>query len=87
MQSPADILNDIWTSAGGEPAALVRVRLTGEEPQTHFFAFGAADVLQLAEAHLHARRTVRGIERVGGRRAGSHAALDQGFGDAASLFG
>jgi crotonobetainyl-CoA:carnitine CoA-transferase CaiB-like acyl-CoA transferase len=33
MQSPADILNDIWTSAGGDPAALERVRLTGEEPQ------------------------------------------------------
>ena len=33
MQSPADILSDIWTSAGGEPAALARVRLTGEEPQ------------------------------------------------------
>ncbi|WP_028135348.1 CoA transferase [Bradyrhizobium japonicum] len=33
MQSPADILKDIWTSAGGDPAALERVRLTGEEPQ------------------------------------------------------
>ena len=33
MQSPADILKDIWTSVGGDPAALVRVRLTGEEPQ------------------------------------------------------
>jgi len=33
MQSPADILGDIWTSAGGDPAALEHVRLTGEEPQ------------------------------------------------------
>ncbi|TQF30388.1 CoA transferase [Bradyrhizobium sp. UNPA324] len=33
MQSPADILKDIWTSAGGDQAALERVRLTGEEPQ------------------------------------------------------
>lgn len=33
MQSPAGILSDIWTSAGGEAAALERVRLTGVEPQ------------------------------------------------------
>ncbi|MEH2492527.1 CoA transferase [Bradyrhizobium sp. AZCC 2230] len=33
MQSPADILKDIWTSAGGDKAALARVRLTGDEPQ------------------------------------------------------
>jgi crotonobetainyl-CoA:carnitine CoA-transferase CaiB-like acyl-CoA transferase len=33
MQSPADILRDIWTSAGGDKAALARVHLTGEEPQ------------------------------------------------------
>lgn len=33
MQSPADILKGIWTSAGGDAAALDRVRLTGEEPQ------------------------------------------------------
>ncbi|KYH00615.1 CoA transferase [Bradyrhizobium sp. DOA1] len=33
MQSPADILKDIWTSVAGDPAALDRVRLTGEEPQ------------------------------------------------------
>lgn len=33
MQSPADILKDIWTSAGGDQTALARVRLTGEEPQ------------------------------------------------------
>ncbi|MBC9879455.1 CoA transferase [Bradyrhizobium sp. INPA01-394B] len=33
MQSPADILKDIWISAGGDAAALDRVQLTGEEPQ------------------------------------------------------
>jgi crotonobetainyl-CoA:carnitine CoA-transferase CaiB-like acyl-CoA transferase len=33
MQSPASILSDIWTSAGGDAAALARARLTGEEPQ------------------------------------------------------
>lgn len=33
MQSPADILKDIWTSAGGDPAALERVRLSGDELQ------------------------------------------------------
>lgn len=33
MQSPIDILSDIWTSAGGDAAALARVHLIGEEPQ------------------------------------------------------
>ncbi|MGX4805900.1 CoA transferase [Bradyrhizobium guangdongense] len=33
MQSPADVLKGIWTSAGGDLTALERVRLTGEEPQ------------------------------------------------------
>ena len=33
MQSPSGILEKIWTSAGGDAAALERVRLTGEEPQ------------------------------------------------------
>lgn len=33
MQSPAGILGDIWTSTGGDAAALACVRLTGEEPQ------------------------------------------------------
>jgi crotonobetainyl-CoA:carnitine CoA-transferase CaiB-like acyl-CoA transferase len=32
-KSPREILSDIWTSAGGDPAALDAVRLTGEEPQ------------------------------------------------------
>jgi crotonobetainyl-CoA:carnitine CoA-transferase CaiB-like acyl-CoA transferase len=33
MQSPREILSDIWTSAGGEPSALDTVALTGQEPQ------------------------------------------------------
>ncbi|MHC4041716.1 CoA transferase [Bradyrhizobium sp. 23AC] len=33
MQSPADILKHIWTSAGGDARALECVRLSGEEPQ------------------------------------------------------
>lgn len=33
MQSPIDILKGIWTSAGGDVAALARVHLTGDEPQ------------------------------------------------------
>src|SRR3979490_1695230 len=33
MQTPREILADLWTSAGGEPAALDTVTLSGEEPQ------------------------------------------------------
>jgi crotonobetainyl-CoA:carnitine CoA-transferase CaiB-like acyl-CoA transferase len=33
MQTSREILADIWTSAGGDPAALGAVTLTGEEPQ------------------------------------------------------
>ncbi|MDO9294614.1 CoA transferase [Bradyrhizobium sp.] len=33
MQTPREILADIWTSAGGEPSALDAVTLDGEEPQ------------------------------------------------------
>src|SRR3984885_11518106 len=33
MQSPKQILADLWTVAGGEPSALDAVTLTGEEPQ------------------------------------------------------
>jgi crotonobetainyl-CoA:carnitine CoA-transferase CaiB-like acyl-CoA transferase len=32
MQTPRDILADLWTSAGGDPAALDHVTLTGDEP-------------------------------------------------------
>src|SRR4030081_2257215 len=33
MQTPREILADLWTSAGGDPSALDAVTLTGEEPQ------------------------------------------------------
>jgi crotonobetainyl-CoA:carnitine CoA-transferase CaiB-like acyl-CoA transferase len=33
MQSPREILGDIWASAGGDPSALDTVTLTGQEPQ------------------------------------------------------
>lgn len=33
MQSPKEILGDIWTSVGGEASALDAVTLTGDEPQ------------------------------------------------------
>src|SRR3979490_792751 len=33
MQSPMEILTDIWTSAGGDVSALDHLKLTGEEPQ------------------------------------------------------
>src|SRR5438445_13328571 len=33
MQTPREILGDIWISAGGEPSALDAVTLSGEEPQ------------------------------------------------------
>jgi hypothetical protein len=32
MQSPREILADIWTAAAGDPAALDHVTLTGDEP-------------------------------------------------------
>ena len=33
MQSPREILADLWTLVGGGPAALDSVTLAGEEPQ------------------------------------------------------
>src|ERR1700676_3497631 len=33
MQTPCEILADLWALVGGEPAALDAVMLTGEEPQ------------------------------------------------------
>ena len=33
MQSPREILADLWNSSGGDPTALDTVTLTGEEPQ------------------------------------------------------
>jgi len=58
MQSPREILSDIWTSAGGDPSALDTVTLTGEEPQlpSSFRVAAAAQasvvVTGLAAAHV-----------------------------------
>ncbi|SFI77143.1 CoA transferase [Bradyrhizobium sp. Gha] len=55
MQSPADILKAVWTSAGGDVAALARVRLTGEEPQIpSSFRVAAAGQTTIAAAGLAA---------------------------------
>lgn len=55
MQSPAGILSDIWTSAGGDPAALGNVRLTGEEPQVpSSFRVAVAGQATIAAAGLAA---------------------------------
>ena len=55
MQSPAEILKGIWTAAGGEGAALDRVRLTGEEPQLpSSFRVAAAAQASVAAAGLAA---------------------------------
>ena len=64
-----------------------RRALADEQPQADLLAFRAADVFELAEAHLDARRAVADVERVGGGRAGGDAALDQRFGDSAGVVG
>jgi crotonobetainyl-CoA:carnitine CoA-transferase CaiB-like acyl-CoA transferase len=55
MQSPREILADIWTSAGGDPSALNAVTLTGEEPQLpSSFRVAAAAQASIAAAGLAA---------------------------------
>jgi crotonobetainyl-CoA:carnitine CoA-transferase CaiB-like acyl-CoA transferase len=55
MQSPREILSDIWTSAGGEASALDAVKLTGEEPQLpSSFRVAAAAQASVAAAGLAA---------------------------------
>jgi hypothetical protein len=55
MQSPREILSDLWTLAGGEPAALEAVTLTGEEPQLpSSFRVAAAAQTSIAAAGLAA---------------------------------
>jgi crotonobetainyl-CoA:carnitine CoA-transferase CaiB-like acyl-CoA transferase len=55
MQSPREILSDIWTSGGGEAAALDTVRLSGEEPQLpSSFRVAAAAQVSIAAAGLAA---------------------------------
>ena len=55
MQSPREILADLWTSAGGNPTALDTVTLTGEEPQLpSSFRVAAAAQVSVAAAGLAA---------------------------------
>lgn len=55
MQSPKQILADLWTLAGGKPAALDSVTLTGEEPQLpSSFRVAAAAQASIAAAGLAA---------------------------------
>ena len=55
MQSPKQILADLWTLAGGEPSALDAVTLTGEEPQLpSSFRVAAAAQTSIAAAGLAA---------------------------------
>ena len=55
MQSPREILADLWTLAGGDPAALKTVTLTGEEPQLpSSFRVAAAAQASIAASGLAA---------------------------------
>lgn len=55
MQSPIQILTDLWSLAGGEPDALDTVSLTGEEPQLpSSFRVAAAAQVSIAAAGLAA---------------------------------
>jgi crotonobetainyl-CoA:carnitine CoA-transferase CaiB-like acyl-CoA transferase len=55
MQNPHEILADLWVLAGGEPAALDAVTLTGEEPQLpSSFRVAAAAQVSIAAAGLAA---------------------------------
>jgi crotonobetainyl-CoA:carnitine CoA-transferase CaiB-like acyl-CoA transferase len=55
MQSPREILADLWTSAGGDVAALEAVTLTGEEPQLpSSFRVAAAAQASIAASGLAA---------------------------------
>ena len=55
MQTPHDILADLWTSVGGDASALDRVTLTGEEPQLpSSFRLAAAAQVSIAAAAMAA---------------------------------
>ncbi len=55
MQTPREILAELWTSAGGEAAALETVTLTGDEPQLpSSFRVAAAAQVSIAAAALAA---------------------------------
>ncbi|HVX76741.1 MAG TPA: CoA transferase [Bradyrhizobium sp.] len=55
MQSPREVLAEIWTAGGGDVSALDHVTLTGEEPQLpSTFRVGAAAQASIAAAGLAA---------------------------------
>src|SRR5882724_5725935 len=55
MQSPREILTDLWALAGGDPSALDAVTLTGSEPQLpSSFRVAAAAQASIAAAGLAA---------------------------------
>jgi len=55
MQSPREILADVWTSVGGDAAALDAVTLTGDEPQLpSSFRIAAAAQASIAASGLAA---------------------------------
>src|SRR5436305_11100841 len=55
MQTPREILAELWTLAGGDPGALEAVTLTGEEPQVpSSFRVSAAAQASIAAAALAA---------------------------------
>ena len=57
MQTPREILQDLWSVAGGEAAALEAITLSGEEPQlSSSFRVAAAAQASIAAAALAAAR-------------------------------
>jgi crotonobetainyl-CoA:carnitine CoA-transferase CaiB-like acyl-CoA transferase len=55
MQTPREILKHLWTSTGGDPAALDAVTLTGDEPQLpSSFRVAAAAQVSIAASGLAA---------------------------------
>jgi crotonobetainyl-CoA:carnitine CoA-transferase CaiB-like acyl-CoA transferase len=57
MQTPRDILAELWTSSGGDASALDAVTLTGDEPQLpSSFRVAAAAQASIAAAGLAAAR-------------------------------
>ncbi|OCK61271.1 CoA transferase [Bradyrhizobium sp. LMTR 3] len=55
MQSPREMLSDIWTSVGGDPCALGALTLTGDEPQLpSSFRVAAAAQVSVAATGLAA---------------------------------
>ncbi|WP_420133718.1 CoA transferase [Rhodopseudomonas sp.] len=55
MQTPRDLLTQLWTSVGADPAALARVTLSGDEPQLpSSFRVDAAAQVSIAASALAA---------------------------------